>query len=35
MTKATTDKFQFSVKVPETITHVKRLEYNTMLHVQL
>ena len=26
MTKATPEKFQFSVKVPETITHQKRLD---------
>jgi uncharacterized protein YecE (DUF72 family) len=26
MVKATPDNFQFSVKVPETITHVKRLD---------
>jgi uncharacterized protein YecE (DUF72 family) len=25
MSKATPEKFQFSVKVPETITHVKRM----------
>jgi uncharacterized protein YecE (DUF72 family) len=25
MSKATSEKFQFSVKVPETITHIKRL----------
>ena len=26
MTKATPDKFQFSIKAPETITHEKRLD---------
>jgi uncharacterized protein YecE (DUF72 family) len=26
MTRATPDKFQFSIKVPETVTHVKRLD---------
>src|SRR5438093_9979306 len=26
MTRATPDKFQFSVKVPETVTHDKRLD---------
>jgi uncharacterized protein YecE (DUF72 family) len=25
MTRATPEKFQFSIKVPETVTHVKRL----------
>ena len=28
MTKATPDNFQFSVKVPETVTHDKRLDVN-------
>src|SRR5215469_14735801 len=28
MTRATPEKFQFSIKVPETITHVKRLDVN-------
>jgi uncharacterized protein YecE (DUF72 family) len=28
MVKATPEKFQFSVKVPETITHQKRLDVN-------
>jgi len=28
MTRATPEKFQFSVKVPETITHGKRLDVN-------
>ena len=28
MAKATPEKFQFSVKVPETITHVKRMDIN-------
>ena len=28
MVKATPEKFQFSVKVPETITHQKRLDIN-------
>src|SRR5712691_7362528 len=26
MTRATPEKFQFSIKVPETVTHVKRLD---------
>ena len=26
MTKATPERFQFSIKVPETITHAKRLD---------
>ena len=26
MSKATPEKFQFSIKVPETVTHVKRLD---------
>ena len=26
MTRATLEKFQFSIKVPETVTHVKRLD---------
>lgn len=26
MTKATPEKFQFSIKVPETVTHVKRMD---------
>jgi uncharacterized protein YecE (DUF72 family) len=34
MSKATLAKFQFSVKVPETITHVKRMR-TTMLLVIL
>ena len=28
MSRATPEKFQFSIKVPETITHVKRLDVN-------
>ena len=28
MTRATPEKFQFSIKVPETITHVKRMDIN-------
>ena len=28
MARATPEKFQFSIKVPETITHVKRLDVN-------
>jgi uncharacterized protein YecE (DUF72 family) len=28
MAKATPDNFQFSLKVPETITHRKRLDVN-------
>ena len=28
MARATPQKFQFSIKVPETITHVKRLDVN-------
>jgi uncharacterized protein YecE (DUF72 family) len=28
MARATPEKFQFSIKVPETITHVKRLDLN-------
>jgi uncharacterized protein YecE (DUF72 family) len=28
MSRATPEKFQFSVKVPETITHNKRLDIN-------
>jgi uncharacterized protein YecE (DUF72 family) len=28
MSRATPEKFQFSIKVPETITHVKRLDIN-------
>jgi hypothetical protein len=28
MVRATPEKFQFSIKVPETITHVKRLDVN-------
>ena len=28
MARATPEKFQFSVKVPETITHNKRLDIN-------
>ena len=26
MTRATPEKFEFSIKVPETVTHVKRLD---------
>jgi uncharacterized protein YecE (DUF72 family) len=26
MSRATPEKFQFSIKVPETVTHVKRLD---------
>lgn len=26
MTRATPEKFQFSIKVPETVTHIKRLD---------
>jgi uncharacterized protein YecE (DUF72 family) len=28
MARATPEKFQFSIKVPETITHIKRLDVN-------
>jgi uncharacterized protein YecE (DUF72 family) len=28
MTKATPEKFQFSIKVPETITHEKRSDFD-------
>ena len=28
MSRATPEKFEFSIKVPETITHVKRLDVN-------
>jgi hypothetical protein len=28
MTRATSEKFQFSIKVPETITHIKRMDIN-------
>jgi len=28
MSRATPEKFQFSIKVPESITHVKRLDVN-------
>ena len=28
MARATPEKFQFSIKVPETITHLKRLDVN-------
>ncbi|MGC2570684.1 MAG: DUF72 domain-containing protein [Candidatus Nitrosopolaris sp.] len=28
MSRATPEKFQFSIKVPETVTHVKRLDVN-------
>jgi uncharacterized protein YecE (DUF72 family) len=28
MSRATPERFQFSIKVPETITHVKRLDVN-------
>jgi uncharacterized protein YecE (DUF72 family) len=32
MSRATPEKFQFSIKVPETITHVKRLDVNKGAH---
>jgi len=35
MVRATPEKFQFSVKVPETITHNKRLDINKGAMVDL
>ena len=28
MTRASPEKFQFSIKVPETVTHIKRMDIN-------